>query len=471
LAAHFADPGAAEEDPALYAQWLALRAMLRNAVGQPTEALALANQALEIVPVHEDYARCQVLLEIASAHQQMGESAAAREAYEQVMQQGRASDNLVFELLAIAALSLIAVERGELFTAFEMTSRGIARMEDADLLPPISTALYGELGQVCYQWHQLDEAQRYFRRATEVSTLSGFSDAEIYHAVILSRLHQIEGDLTAAAGEIQRAVDLMRVEAPAAVRDEVTAQRIRVYLAQGQVTRAERLLDEITRSGPSQSTARQAADGTNFAYYHRLLRISKLRILLAKGRDRGDGESLTWGVAEATILMEMAAQRHYMPVVLETLLLRAQMYAAMGERERALADTRRALELAEPENAITLFVEHGPVIAGHLQALLVRGELGPVQPDYVRRILDTFGSGDERWANPGDTDAPLIEALTDRELEVLQLISQGLTYQQTADRLYVSLNTIRTHVKAIYGKLGVNNKTQAIEEAGRLHLL
>lgn len=244
LAAHFADPDAAKEDPALYAQWLALQAMLRNAVGQPTEALALAHQALGIVPAHEDYARCQVLLEVASAHQQMGDSAAAREAYEQVIQQGQASGNPVFELLAIAALSLIAVERGELVAAFEMTSRGIARMEAADLLPPISTALYGEMGEVCYQWHQLDEAQRYFRRATEVSALSGFSDAEIYHAVILSRLHQVEGDLTAAAREIQRAVDLMRVEAPAAVRDEVTAQRIRVYLAQGQVTRAEHLLNE-----------------------------------------------------------------------------------------------------------------------------------------------------------------------------------------------------------------------------------
>jgi LuxR family maltose regulon positive regulatory protein len=65
----------------------------------------------------------------------------------------------------------------------------------------------------------------------------------------------------------------------------------------------------------------------------------------------------------------------------------------------------------------------------------------------------------------------LVEPLTEREIEVLQLLAQGLTYQEVAARLIVSVNTVRFHVKSIYGKLGVDNRTAALETARRLSVL
>ena len=198
--------------------------------------------------------------------------------------------------------------------------------------------------------------------------------------------------------------------------------------------------------------------------------------MLAKGQDRDDSASLNQGITEATALMEVAAQRRYTPVVLDALLLSAFMYEARGEPDHARGDVRRALELAEQEKVISLFVEHGAAIAEALAALLAHDDLGPVQPDYVRSILDAFRDHDEDRLGAADAGARdagvnLVEALTDRELEVLRLMAQGLTYQQVADELFVSLNTVRTHVKAVYGKLGVSNKTQAIEAARMLSLL
>ena len=65
----------------------------------------------------------------------------------------------------------------------------------------------------------------------------------------------------------------------------------------------------------------------------------------------------------------------------------------------------------------------------------------------------------------------LIEPLTDRALDVLRLMSEGLKYKEIAIQLFISLNTVRSHVKAIYGKLNVNNRTQALEVARQLHLI
>jgi hypothetical protein len=90
-------------------------------------------------------------------------------------------------------------------------------MERSGSLPPVSMAVYGELGSIQYQWHHLEQAHQHFQRAIQVSTLTGYTDAELYYRVILSRLFQIQGDLETAAWEIQKAVDMMRVEAPRVV--------------------------------------------------------------------------------------------------------------------------------------------------------------------------------------------------------------------------------------------------------------
>jgi LuxR family maltose regulon positive regulatory protein len=114
-------------------------------------------------------------------------------------------------------------------------------------------------------------------------------------------------------------------------------------------------------------------------------------------------------------------------------------------------------------------VQEGQPIAEALVILLKRNLLGAVQPGYVENILAAFSRSQPSVKM--DKQLGLIEPLTERELEVLRLLAQGLKYAEIAERLVVSVNTVRYHVKGIYGKLGVEKLTKAIEKARQLNLL
>jgi LuxR family maltose regulon positive regulatory protein len=130
----------------------------------------------------------------------------------------------------------------------------------------------------------------------------------------------------------------------------------------------------------------------------------------------------------------------------------------------------RALSLAQPEGYVRIFVDEGEPMARLLTIALSRG----IAPDYVRRLLAAFPTTEPERAAPQKPQAlasDLIEPLSERELEVLQLIAEGLTNREIASRLFLALNTVKAHTRNIYGKLDVHSRTQAIARTQALGLL
>jgi LuxR family maltose regulon positive regulatory protein len=138
--------------------------------------------------------------------------------------------------------------------------------------------------------------------------------------------------------------------------------------------------------------------------------------------------------------------------------------------DQAFVYSKDALAIGEDGEFVRIFVDGGQPMARLLRETLDRG----VAPDYVRRLLAAFPSEKAESASVHRSPSPaneLVEPLSEREVEVLQLIAGGLTNREIADQLYLSLNTVKVHTRNIYGKLDVHNRTEAVAKARALSLL
>jgi len=444
-----------KEDLSLQAEWLALQSTALNAQGKPMESLALANRALEIVPDEDHYVRSLIHIGLADAYQQMDDHVHAVEAFEMIVQHGRAAANLVIELLGLAGLSAMALRRGQLHLACEIASQGVDRVERSGSLPPISATVYGGLGHIYYQWNQLEQSHSYYLRATQVSTLSGYRDVEISYLVILSRLYQTEGDLEAAAHKIQEAVDLLRGGAAAWVRSEVISQQVCLYLARENPAAAETVLRQ---SGVSiQDEVTHQTDSIHLAY---------LRLMRHRGDKDRQSDELRQASELARRIIASAQAGQRIETTLQALILGALVQASSGDTTGSLELLDQALGLAEPEGYIRIFLDEG----APMTALLRRAQERGIHSDYLTELLALFPSpaGEN---NLPPRSAALIEPLTERELEILRLIHEGCSNQEIAGRLVITLHTVKKHNSNIYAKLAVNSRTQAVARARQLRLL
>jgi len=141
----------------------------------------------------------------------------------------------------------------------------------------------------------------------------------------------------------------------------------------------------------------------------------------------------------------------------------------------ALAFLTDALTLAQPEGYIRTFVDKGEPMATLLREAMAQG----IAPDYVAKLLAAFKAKAGERGHPGKAPTssappsaqPLVEPLSDRELDVLRLLADGQTNDEIAHALCVSVNTVKTHLKNIYGKLGVSSRRQAAAQAKQLGLV
>jgi LuxR family maltose regulon positive regulatory protein len=233
------------------------------------------------------------------------------------------------------------------------------------------------------------------------------------------------------------------------------AWQARVWLAQGRLDLAAEWLDE--------ETLEVNCDPDDFDMFRLQEAVVVARVLIAQGRLEEAEELLTK-------LHRFAQKNGLVARDIEILALASLAYQAQGNPTEALTELESALALAEPGGFIRVFVDEGPAMARLLYKALDR----EFEPEYVRRLLAAFPRSKPSQTGPHESQVDqsrLIESLSERELEVLQRLADGLTNREIADRLYLSLNTVKVHTRNIYGKLGVNNRTQAVNRARELGLI
>jgi LuxR family maltose regulon positive regulatory protein len=157
-----------------------------------------------------------------------------------------------------------------------------------------------------------------------------------------------------------------------------------------------------------------------------------------------------------------------MGYVIEILVLQAMALQAQGKIDQALTPLERALSLAEPEGYVRTFVDEGPPMAQLLRQAVARG----IAVDYVGKLLAALEKETKEKQRMMEPFPPsLVEPLSQRELEVLRLLTTHLSSTEIAEELFIAASTVRSHIKSIYGKLNVHSRKDAVRRAKELELL
>jgi LuxR family maltose regulon positive regulatory protein len=158
------------------------------------------------------------------------------------------------------------------------------------------------------------------------------------------------------------------------------------------------------------------------------------------------------GVALLNRLLQAAEAGGRMGSLIDMLVLQVLAFQLSGKDDQAVASLERALVLAEPEGFVRTFVEEGPPMKKLLAKITAEGGS---QREYASKLLAVLSSKVAKHPIRSSPQ-PMVDPLTERELEVLQLIADGLTNQEIADELVVALGTVKAHTASIYGKLEVH---------------
>ena len=203
----------------------------------------------------------------------------------------------------------------------------------------------------------------------------------------------------------------------------------------------------------------------DLSYLREFEHITLARVLIASfRRDRSD-ETIQKVLGFVERLLIAAEDAGRTTPAIEILVLQVLAHEAQGDIPSALVSLERALSLAEPEGYVRIFVDEGPVI----QQMLTEAAKGGIYPDYASKLLAAFKS--DRTGVGSQKPQNLVEPLSEREIEVLQLVALGLSNREIGDRLFLALDTIKGHNRNIYGKLGVKKRIKAVEKARELGLL
>ena len=449
------------------------RSALALVGGDPAGAIARAERAIAAAPGDDDLTPAAAAALGGLASWTMGDVVAAHTSYlaaaTGLTRAGFVADVLGCSL-AIADMELTLGRLGDAETTLR-SALGLAERNppaDGGVLRGTADMLVA-LSRIAWHRDDMTTAADLVRRADDLGEAAGLPQNPYRWRVAMARVRAAERDWV---GALELVDDAMRVY----VGDfspqvhPLHATRARLLVAAGDIDAATAWARE-----------RGLGAGDDPSYLREYEHLTLARILLAQHRTSGDEEALRDVRALLDRLLDAAEAGSRAGTVLEVEVLRALAGHASGATESALEALEHAVDLAEPQGWVRFLLDPG--LSALLEMLADRRPHSAFVRDLVSRRSDelTARSADARPA-AGSQHAPaaqaggesreqLVDPLSERELDVLRLLASDLDGPSIARELVVSLNTVRTHTKHVYSKLGVNSRRAAVSRAHQLGLL
>ncbi len=416
--------------------------------------IQFARQALEYLPEQELEWRSGTLITLGDAYANKGQMAEAYEARSNALVIAKVSGSPYLLAIINQRLAEILRQQGKLQQVIDICEHQSNKADESGISKAAVVGwLLGIWGEVLAELNDMNRALDKVKKGVELATRGRDLLHEVTSNLCLVRVLFSSGDITGAEDVIQSMqITAREYDIPLWDLLKLSAWKARICLAQGKLELASKWVGEHELDIDGDPT-----------YLHEMEYIVFARILIAKGRlDEAD--------RLLQRLLETAEAGGRTTRLIEILLLQALAFQVQEDTANAISKLENALSLAEPGGFIRIFVDEGPPMATLLFEALSRD----IAPGYVRKLLAAFPSERPEQTitlKSSDPDSEWIEPLSERETEVLQLIAEGLTNQEIANRLYLTLNTIKVHTRNINSKLGTHNRTKAVAKARSLGIL
>ncbi len=435
---------------------LALRSWISLLHDRETEAaIRLATEALEALSEDQPHWRVIALWILGEAQERTGSIGESVATFREARRIGLSLDNRLFVATVEMSLALSLNNQGRRREAVALCEQAIDRYTDEWGRPsPLAGMMLNRLGMLHYEANRLEQARGCYERGLALSQDLGPAGNPILFRGLSAPTLYAQGEMEAALRALREA---RQVAARTGVWDAewYLAWEANLRLWQGDVAFVSRWAEREEMS-PEDSPQ----------YLHLDRHLTYARLLLAQGRL---ADARGW----LARLERFAQERGLYRWLISVHVLQALAAERAGDGAVARDRLARALGAAAPEGYVRAFLDEDA------RVLTLLPDLRHVAPAFVDRLLegaDVPPAQQEAVAQPPhrqrtDARAPLIEPLSERELEVLGLIAAGLRNREIADQLFIAHGTVKRHINHIYGKLDVHSRTQAIARARELGLL
>jgi LuxR family maltose regulon positive regulatory protein len=421
--------------------------------GEVRYAINAATRMMEELAPRGRFATVRPAVNLATAYMQAGDVRQAGLVCAAAIADAQAAGLPLIVPTLIGGLALVEITEGHLGRALAICLEAIESIGAQGAAGAVLGRLRLIIAEILYEQNELSSA---LQQAVNGLNLigSGWSPEGLVasHAV-MGRIQQAIGQSRAAVAHVRQAVDIARQSGIARISLIASAHQARQWLAQGNLVAASRWAEDYRQLGAAE-------------YLREFQDLTLARVLRAQG---GPAEALS--LLDHLLPMAEAAGR--MGHVVEMLVLKALALQDQDQGDAALQALGGAIQLAQPENYVRIFVDEGAPMARLLRAAIHKG----IDLDYAAALLKASGDQLDGQRKIATEDAPsvarsiLAEPLTGREMHVLTLLAQGLSNGEIAQRLFISLPTVKSHTSHIYQKLGVHHRGEAIARARALHLL